>query len=79
MLSWTWRVRLIKLYLILSSLSIVEDENHHHVGVENSQNEDFINREDYATIVDTILSDDDKDKDGYISWAEFRTRQKQQG
>ena len=25
--------------------------------------------------VDTILAEDDKDKDGYISWAEFISRQ----
>ena len=57
---------------------ITEDENHHHED-EESQGEEFINREDYATIVDSILSEDDKDKDGYISWPEFRTRQKKQG
>ena len=28
-------------------------------------------------IVDSILLDDDKDKDGYINWAEFISRQQQ--
>ena len=56
-----------------------EDENHHHDGIDKKSEGDFIDREEYASVVDSILSDDDKDKDGYISWPEFRTRQKQQG
>ena len=30
-------------------------------------------------IVDSILEEDDKDKDGYINWPEFISRQKQNG
>ena len=55
-----------------------EDENHHH-GEHEGKKEEFINREEYASIVDNILEDDDLDKDGYINWFEFKRRQKQQG
>ena len=58
---------------------IAEDENHHHSGETSENKEEFINREEYANIVDNILEDDDLNKDGYINWPEFRRRQKKQG
>ena len=39
-----------------------EDENHHHDGIDKKSDGDFINREEYASVVDSILSDDDKEQ-----------------
>merc|ERR1711953_896936 len=71
-------MKLDGLELLTALVEMEEDGNHHH-GEHAENTEEFINREDYASIVDNILEDDDIDKDGYINWPEFKRRQKQQG
>ena len=36
-----------------------------------------VNIDEMIPIVDSILEEDDKDKDGYINWPEFISRQRQ--
>ena len=61
---------------------LVEDDHHHHddkegaEGVEEDE-KPSVNIDEMIPIVDSILEEDDKDKDGYINWPEFISRQRQ--
>jgi hypothetical protein len=71
---------------IISSFNIffiLEDDHHHddkdNESSETSEDEDKkkLKLDEMVPIVDSILEEDDKDKDGYINWPEFISRQKQ--
>jgi len=55
------------------------DEDHHEAGPDDhpGDGEMKIDIEQIIPIVDSILEQDDKNKDGYLNYAEFMTRQKQ--
>jgi len=69
---------------LLKAISNMEEDDHHHDdkddehpdGVENDEKQS-INIDEMIPIVDGILEEDDKDKDGYINWPEFILRQQQ--
>eukprot|EP00092_Neocalanus_flemingeri_P064080 GFUD01077658.1.p1 GENE.GFUD01077658.1~~GFUD01077658.1.p1 ORF type:complete len:123 (+),score=39.55 GFUD01077658.1:355-723(+) len=69
---------------LLKAISGMEEDDHHHDdnetdSSENSAEEDkpSFNIDEMIPIVDNILAEDDKDKDGYINWPEFISRQRQ--
>eukprot|EP00090_Calanus_glacialis_P004298 TRINITY_DN13181_c0_g1_i2.p1 TRINITY_DN13181_c0_g1~~TRINITY_DN13181_c0_g1_i2.p1 ORF type:complete len:160 (-),score=50.74 TRINITY_DN13181_c0_g1_i2:68-547(-) len=69
---------------LLKAISNMEEDDHHHDDKDNdtsdnSEDEDKkkLNLDEMVPIVDSILEEDDKDKDGYINWPEFISRQKQ--
>jgi hypothetical protein len=56
------------------------EADHHHDDAEENLREDGdelpgVDLLEIIPLVDAILSEDDKDKDGYISWPEFMARQ----
>jgi len=68
---------------LLKALSNMEEDDHHHhddkEGAEGVEEDDkpSVNIDEMIPIVDSILEEDDKDKDGYINWPEFISRQRQ--
>merc|ERR1712226_339756 len=68
---------------LLKAIAGMDDD--HHEDEEGAENPEEQNPEPKATfkvdeiipIVDSILEQDDKNKDGYINWPEFISRQKQ--
>merc|ERR1711915_29402 len=67
---------------LIKAIARMEEDDHHHDGEEESDEaakpeKRSIPIEDIIPIVDSILEQDDKNKDGYINWPEFMSRQKQ--
>ena len=67
---------------LLDAFIRMEEDNHHHgdeqVGLQDEQKEKPApNIEELTNYVDDILKQDDKDKDGYIDWWEFKLAQKE--
>ena len=48
-----------------------DDDHHHHEEGENQDQDKEWDLDEIVRIVDEILENDDKDKDGYINWSEF--------
>merc|ERR1719481_1259590 len=67
---------------LIKAIARMEEDDHHN---DDEGEEDeapkpekrSIPIEDIIPIVDSILEQDDKNKDGYINWPEFMSRQKQ--
>ena len=53
----------------------VEDDHHHEQDKEGEAAKEPATLEEVTGYVDEILGVDDKDKDGYINWAEFKMAQ----
>ena len=53
----------------------VEDDHHHEQDKEGEAAKEPATLEEVTGYVDEILGEDDKDKDGYINWAEFKMAQ----
>jgi len=60
------------------------EEDHHHDDEDDDSDEHLprdgplkVDLEQIIPIVDSILAQDDKNKDGYLNYAEFMSRQKQ--
>jgi len=68
---------------LLKAISNMEEDDHHHhddkEGAEGTEEDEkpSVNIDEMIPIVDSILEEDDKDKDGYINWPEFISRQRQ--
>merc|ERR1712215_570596 len=68
---------------LLKAISGMEEDDHHHddedaeSAEEEAEDKPGLNIHEMIPIVDSILEEDDKDKDGYINWPEFISRQKQ--
>merc|ERR1711970_197709 len=73
---------------LLKAIARMEEDDHHHDDDDDDGNVPEKPKETEASgpkfsidqiipIVDSILEQDDKDKDGYINWPEFVSRQKQ--
>jgi len=60
---------------LLKALSHMEEDDHEHEDASEDKKSGKELTEDMIPIVDNILLEDDKDKDGYISWPEFMSRQ----
>ena len=69
---------------MLKALANMEDHDHAHDDGEEGSSNDKNNPEDKQSVdeliplVDSILEEDDKDKDGYINWPEFMSQQNRQ-
>lgn len=61
----------------LDGIELMNALTHYHDD-ENSKNEEqkTYSDDEIATMIDQILDEDDKDKDGYINYAEFAASQK---
>ena len=78
-----WKVGNIFHSFQILIISVSEDDHHH--GDNDTESEENVDDEDkpkfnideMIPIVDNILEEDDRDKDGYINWAEFISRQRQ--
>merc|ERR1712098_505518 len=78
-------MRLDGLELIKAIARMEEDDHHDDEGDEDTganpntveEGQPKIAIEEIIPIVDSILEQDDKNKDGYINWPEFMSRQKQ--
>merc|ERR1719347_106272 len=72
---------------LIKAIARMEEDDHHHddEGDEDTganpntleEGQPKIAIEEIIPIVDSILEQDDKNKDGYINWPEFMSRQKQ--
>ena len=67
---------------LLDAFVRMEEDDHHHgdedAGIQDEQKEKPApNIEELSTYVDDILKQDDKDKNGYIDWWEFKLAQKE--
>ena len=67
---------------LLDAFIRMEEDDHHHgeeqAGLQDEQKEKAApNIEELSNYVDDILKLDDKDKDGYIDWWEFKLAQKE--
>merc|ERR1712025_1526114 len=64
---------------LLKALARMDEDDHHSDGGHPGHpgdNMPVFDINEIIPIVDTILREDDKNKDGYISWAEFISKQK---
>lgn len=64
---------------LLKALARMDEDDHHDDGGHPGHDGDVMpvfDIKEIIPIVDTILREDDKNKDGYISWAEFISKQK---
>jgi len=70
---------------LLKAIAGMDDDHHHdsdegdpETGAEeNGSPEHPLNMDGIIPIIDSILEHDDKNKDGYINWSEFISRQQQ--